>query len=71
MLYTKHYLVNIPDSSVRQTLDIMTNTNVRPKTLEVIANGKFFNINGQHNIVANKDMQTLGLLENIIKHLKE
>jgi hypothetical protein len=46
ILNTKHYLVNMSDPLVKQTLYVMPNTNVRPKTWEDITNGKFFNING-------------------------
>jgi hypothetical protein len=64
MLYTKHYLVNMPDTLVKQTLCIMPNTNE-------IANGRFFIINGQHSIAANKDMQSTRLPESIVKHFRQ
>jgi hypothetical protein len=46
MLNTKHYLVNMPDPSVKQTLCVMPDTNEEPKTWEEIANGRFFIITG-------------------------
>jgi hypothetical protein len=71
MLNTKHYFINMSDSSMKQTLYIMPNTNVRPKTWEGIANGKFFIINGQHNVATNKVMQMSSLSENIVKHFRK
>jgi hypothetical protein len=62
MLRTKHYLVNMPDPSIKQTLCVMPNTNVRFTTWNEISKRKFYIINGQHNVAANKDMQMLGLL---------
>jgi hypothetical protein len=52
MLNTKHYLVNMPDPSMKQTLCAMPNTNEKPTSWDEIANGRFFIINSQHNIVA-------------------
>jgi hypothetical protein len=56
MLNTKHYLVNMPDPTVKQTLCIMPDTRKKPISWDDIANDKFFIINGQHNIAASKDM---------------
>jgi hypothetical protein len=39
MLGTKHYLVNMPDPSVKQTMCVMPITNKWPTTWEEIANG--------------------------------
>lgn len=43
----------------------------RPTTWEEISKEKFFIINDQYNIAANKDIQTSRLLENIVNHFKE
>lgn len=59
------------DPSLKQTLCVMSDINVRSTTWEEIAKGKFYIIIRQHNVVANKDMQTLRLLENIVKHFRE
>jgi hypothetical protein len=71
MLGSKHYLINMLDPSVKHMLCVILDTDKGPKTWEVIANGKFFIINSQHSIVANKDMQTLVLPENIVKHFRQ
>jgi hypothetical protein len=69
MLNTKHYLVNMPDPLVKQTLCVMPDTNEKPQSWEEIVAGKFFIINRQHSIAASKDMQTSGRPEDIVKHL--
>jgi hypothetical protein len=46
MINTKHYLVNMPDPSIKQTLYVMPDTNERPTTWDEIANERFFIING-------------------------
>ena len=43
---TLHYLVHMPDPSVKQILCVMPNTEERPIDWDDIANGKFFIING-------------------------
>jgi hypothetical protein len=47
---TKHYLVNMPNPLVKQTLCIILDTNMRPKTWKEIASGKLFIINRQRNV---------------------
>jgi hypothetical protein len=71
MLNTKHYLVNMLDPFVKQTMCVMPDIDVKPQSWKEIATGKFFIINGQHSVVANKDMQTLGLPKDIVKHFRE
>jgi hypothetical protein len=71
VLGTKHYLVNMPDPLLKQTLCVIPDTNVRPTTWEEVAKKKVNIINRQHSVVASKDMQTLRLLENIVKHFRE
>jgi hypothetical protein len=71
MLNTKHYLVNMPDPLVKQTLCVMPDTNEKPQSWEEIVAGKFFIINRQHSIAASKDMQTSGRPEDIVKHFRE
>jgi hypothetical protein len=46
LLGTTHYLVNMPNPFVKQTLYVMLDTYKRPTMWEKIANGKFFIING-------------------------
>jgi hypothetical protein len=71
MLNTKHYFVNMPDPSEKQTLCVMPDTNEKPKTWEEISIGNFFIINGQHSVAASKYMQTTVLPENIVKHFRK
>jgi hypothetical protein len=71
LINTKHYLVNMPDLSVKQTLCVMPDTNERPTMWDEIANKRFFIINGQHNVAASKDMQTTGLPESIVKNFRK
>lgn len=71
MLGTKHYLIYMPNSSVKHMLYIMLDIDKKPTTLEEIAKEQFLIINGQYSIAISKDMQILGLSKNIIKHFKE
>jgi hypothetical protein len=71
MLNTKQFLVNMLDSSMKQNLCVMLDINKRLQFWEEIANGNLFIFNGQHNIVASKDIQTLELPENIVKHFRK
>ena len=71
MINTKHYLVNMPNLYVKQTLYVMPNTNERPTTWDEIANKHFFIIDGQHSVAASKDMQIAFLLESIVKNFKK
>ena len=71
MLNTKHYLMNMPNPSVKQTLCVMPDTDEKLQYQEEIAAGKFFIINGQHNVATSKDMQTSGLPKNIVKQFRE
>lgn len=71
MLNTKHYLVNMLDPSIKQTLYVMLNIDVKPQSWEVIATSKFFIINGQHSIATNKDTHTLGLPKDIVKYFRK
>jgi hypothetical protein len=71
LINTKHYLVNMPDLSVKQTLCVMPDTNERPTMWDEIANKRFFIINGQHNVAVSKDMQTTGLPESIVKNFRK
>jgi hypothetical protein len=47
---TLHYLVHMPDPSVKQILCIMPDMEEKPTDWDDIANGKFFIINGQHSV---------------------
>jgi hypothetical protein len=71
MLNTKYYLVNMPDPSIKQTLYVMPDIDVKPQSWEEIATRIFFIFNGQHSVVANKDMQTSSLPKNIVKQFME
>jgi hypothetical protein len=71
MINMKHYLVNMPDPFVKQTLCVMPNTNERPTMWDENTNGRLFIINGQHSLAASKDMQTTSLLESIVKNFRK
>jgi hypothetical protein len=62
-----HYLVHIPDPSVKQTLCVMPNTEEKPIDWDDITNGKFFIINGQDSDGRSLKMQATGLLDKIVK----
>ena len=68
MQRTLHFLCQMPDPSVKQTLCVMPDTQEKPTDWEAIKDGKFFIINGQHSVAASKKMQATELPENIVKH---
>ena len=53
----RHYLINVPDRSTRQTLCIMPQTQERPTSFRDIEDGSFWIINGHHSVEASKTMQ--------------
>ena len=64
---TLNFLVHMPDHSVKQTLCVMPDTTEKPIDWDEIKNGKFFIINGQHNVAASQKMKETGLPETITK----
>ena len=64
---TLHFLCQMPDPSVKQTLCVMLDMEEKPTNWEEIKDGKFFIINEQHNVAANQKMQAKDLLEKIVK----
>jgi hypothetical protein len=58
---TLHYLVNMPNPSIKQTLCVMPDMEERLAKEEDIVNGMFFIINGQHSVGASINMQTSSL----------
>ena len=55
----RHYLINMPDRSTRQTLCIMLQTKERPTSFQEIKDGSFWIINRQHSIEASRSMQDM------------
>ena len=62
-----HFLVHMPNPSVKQILCVMPNTKEKPTDWDEIKDGKFFIINGQHNIAASQKMKDTGLPEKIVQ----
>ena len=67
MTKTLHYLCQMPDPSVKQTLCVMPATEERPTDWDEIKDGKFFIINGQHSVAASQKMRATDLPEQIVK----
>ena len=57
----RHYLINMPDRSTRQTLCIMPQTKERPASFQEIMDGSFWIINGQHSVEASRSMQDMDI----------
>ena len=55
----RHYLINMPNMTTRQTLCIMRQTKERPTSFGEIEDGNFWIINGQHNVEVSKTMQDM------------
>ena len=55
----RHYLINMPDRSTRQTLCIMPQMQEKPTSFRDIEDGNFWIINGQHSVEASKTMQDM------------
>ena len=55
----KHYLINMPDRTARQTLCIMSQTKEKPTSFRDIEDGNFWIINGQHSVDASKTIQDM------------
>ena len=55
----RHYLINMPDRSTRQTLYIMPQTKERPTSFQEIEDESFWIINGQHSVEASRSMQDM------------
>ena len=53
----RHFLINMPDRTTRQTLCIMPQTQEKPTSFHDIEDGNFWIINGQHSVEASKTMQ--------------
>jgi len=69
-----HYLIYMPEKSNKQTLCVMSkNLTKKPskESWEEIKNGKFYLINGQHNVTASNMMVKMNLDNLILKHLRE
>ena len=55
----RHFLINMPDRTTRQTLCIMSQTQEKPTSFRDIEDGNFWIINGQHSAEASKTMQSM------------
>ena len=55
----RHYLINMPDRSTKQTLCIMSQKKERPTSFRKIEDENFWIINGQHSVEASKSMQDM------------
>ena len=53
----RHFLINMPDKTTKQTLCIMPQTQEKPTSFRDIEDGNFWIINGQHSVEASKTMQ--------------
>jgi hypothetical protein len=71
-----HYLVNMPDKTIKQTLCVMPvmphGNKDPPKNWEEVMGGKFYIINGQHSVAASKLMmeEESGVSDQVQKHFK-
>jgi hypothetical protein len=71
MLQTKHFLINMPDKSAKQTICVMPDIEEKPETAaECLKASKFWIINGQHSVAASKSMVEDDLDEPILKHFR-
>ena len=61
-----HFLCQMPDPSIKQTLCVMSAIDEKPTSWEERKDGKFFTING-HSVAASQKMQAMDLLEKIVK----
>ena len=69
-----HYLVHMPHKSMKQSLCVMSVNDTRKPNRGVwdkIKNGKFYIVNGQHNMSASKMMVEIDLEKSILKHFLE
>ena len=55
----RHYLINMPDRSTKQTLCIMPQMKEKPTSFQEIEDGSFWIINGQHSVEASRSMQDM------------
>ena len=53
----RHFFINMPDRTTRQTLCIMPQTQEKPTSFRDIEDRNFWIINGQHSVEASKTMQ--------------
>ncbi len=56
MLHMRHYLINMPDKTAKQTLCVMPECNEKPSTWEQISEGRFYILNGQHSVAASESI---------------
>ena len=69
---TMNYLLEMPDPDKKMTLCAMPiNVKEKPSSFDVIKDGKFYMINGQHSVEASKKMQHLSTLKEKAKKFKE
>ena len=69
---TMNYLLEMPDPDKKMTLCAMPiNVKEKPSSFDVIKDGKFYMINGQHSVEASKRMQRLSTLKEKAKKFKE
>jgi hypothetical protein len=67
----RHYLINMPDHTTKQTLCVMPKTTTKPTTWEEIRDGEFYIINGQHSVAASKTMHTIGVHQTIARKFQK
>ena len=53
----RHYFLNMPDRTAKQTICIMPQSAERPTSWDDIKEGRFWIINGQHSVAANQSIQ--------------
>uniref|UniRef100_A0A7I4AG42 Uncharacterized protein n=1 Tax=Physcomitrium patens TaxID=3218 RepID=A0A7I4AG42_PHYPA len=70
MHQTKHFLINMPDKTVKQSLRVMPMTDSKPSSWEEFRNCNFYIINGQHSVAASKQMIEEQIPEPILKHFR-
>ncbi len=72
MLTTRHYLINMPDKTAKQTLCVMPNSPTRPESWDEVADGRFWILNGQHSVEASKSIVSQKLCpESTLKHFRK
>lgn len=67
---TRHYLINMPDHSTKQTLCVMLKMDTKPTSWDEIRDGEFHIINGQHNVAASKSMFDIGVSQQIAQNFQ-
>ena len=66
------YLLNLPDRKARQMLCVMPrNRTEKPSSWEEIKDGKFYIINGQHNVAASRLITQYSLFWEISRILED